>query len=217
MPHINEIINPQEVKNQSEKIILDFGGTILDWLPTIELPEPRSQQKVINRALILNAMYQLHMKAPKSHIINWIENNCLSAELSPKELTILSSTNELTEDAHRELYFSLEALWAIAWATNLIESLPFNQQVGSELAGLSPDLRCNEDGYKYINSMQLRSPVEIYAMLDLYYRLHWWLNNAKKENESTSDILLAIVKERRKALEWVLYRHKKWDEVDLSL
>lgn len=162
-------------------------------------------------------MYQLHMRAPKSHIANWIEDNSLSTKLSPNELAILSSKNALTEEEHAELYFSLEALWAIAWTTNLIESLPFNQQVGSELAGLSPDLRLNEDGSKYINSMRLRSPDSIYAMLDLYYRLHWWLNNTKKENESPGDILLAVVIERRKALEWVLYRHKKWDEVDLSL
>ena len=58
-------------------------------------------------------MYQLHMRAPKSHIANWIEDNYLSAELSPKELAILSSKNELTEEEHGELYVSLEALWAI--------------------------------------------------------------------------------------------------------
>lgn len=75
---------------------------------------------------------------------------------------------------HAELYFSLEALWAIVCATSLIDSLLFNQHVGSELAGLSPDLRLNEDGSKYKNTMRLRAIGSIYDMLDLYYRLHWW-------------------------------------------
>ncbi len=217
MPYTNDTIDPQQVKKQSEKIILGVGGEILDWLPTIESPEPRAQHEVVNRALILNAMYQLHMKAPKSYIVNWIEANSLFDELTPKERAILSSRRELTEEEHAELYYSLEALWAIAWATNLVAMLPFNQQVGSELAGLSPDLRLDEDGYKYINSMQLRTAGSIYAMLDLYYRLHWWLNNAARENASTGNIHLDIVKERRKALEWILNRNKKWDEMDLSL
>lgn len=217
MSHINEIINPQDVKKKSEKIINDIGGDILDWLPTIELPEPRQLNEVINRALILNAMYQLHMRAPKAYVANWIEVNFLTAELTTKELAMLSSPSELTDEEHFELYFSLEALWAIAWATNLIDSLPFNQQVGGELAGLSPDLRLNENDSKYKSSMRLRSVGSIYEMLDLYYRLHWWIRNSSKKNRSTGDISLVVTEERRKALEWILNRNKEWDAMDLSI
>ena len=213
----NKIINSLEVKRRSEKIILNVGGEILDWLPTIDLAEPRSQDEIINRALILNAMFQLHMNAPKHYIANWLEDNYLLHALTPTEAAILSSQDALTEEKHYELYWSLESLWAIAWATDLIDDLPFNHEVGSELAMLSPNLQLNEDGSKYINTMQLRSIESVYAMTDLYYRVHWWVNNAVRTNQSTDGVIYNVVKERRKALEWILDRNKVWDQMDLSL
>lgn len=66
--------------------------------------------------------------------------------------------------------------------------------------------------------MQPRSTSSIYAMLDLYYRLHWWLNNANREEQSANSIiLLNVVKERRKALEWILDYKKQWGEMELSI
>lgn len=213
----NNIINPQEIKKHSEQIIINAGGKILEWLPTIELPKPRVLDEIINRALVLNAMFQLHLNAPKYYITDWIEENSLQSELTSKESTILNSPNKLTNVEHYDLYWSLESLWAIAWATNLINDLPFNQQVGAELAGLSPNLQINEDGYKYSSRMELRSPESIYTMLDLYYRVHWWINKATKENEPTGDIVLDVIRARRKALEWILNSEIEWDDINLSL
>ena len=217
MPHESETINPQEVKNRSEKIITNAGGLILEWLPTLELPKPRVLNEIINRALVLNAMYQLHMNAPKFYIADWIEKNSLTTTLTPKEISILSSPDELTDKEHYELFWSLESLWAIAWATNLIHDLPFNDQVGSELANLSPNLQLNENGYKYKSTMKLRPIKSIYEMLDLYYRLHWWIQTSQKENKSTGDVLLEVVIERRKALEWIINNLSEWDNIDLSI
>ncbi len=217
MPVKNETINPQEVKIQSEKIILNAGGEILDWLPVIELSSSRSTDEVINRALILNAMYQLHLNAPKHYIVEWIEKNSLCLDLSPKESAILNTTGELTKNDHLELYWSLEALWALLWATNLISDLPFTQQVGDILAILSPDVQNNEDGYKYKSTMHLKPINSLHRMLDLYYRLHWWLNKAQIDRKDTSNIILEVIKERRKALEWILSTDTTWDDIDLSI
>jgi len=217
MPFENEIINPQEIKSKSEQIILSAGGEILDWLPTLEISKPRSVQEIINRALVLNAMFQLHLNAPKYYIADWIEQNSLATELTPNEFAILCSPNELSHEEHYQLYYSLDSLWAIAWATNLIQELPFNQDVGDELAKLSPNLQINENGDKYQSTMHLRSIKSLYMMLDLYYRVHWWVNNAQKENKAVTNVVMDAVKARRKALEWILDCNSKWDEVDLSL
>lgn len=217
MPHANDTINPLEVKRESEKIILNAGGEILDWLPTIEEPaKPRTLDEVIKRALVLNAMYQLHMKAPKYYIAQWLEENELTSELTPKEHAILYSPNELTKEEHSALYCSVDALWALAWATNLINDLSFNQPVGDELAGLSPNLQVETDGTKYESTMQLRSIKSIYQTLDLYYRVHWWVLNATREGKPTGDAALYAVIERRRALEWLLNSDSAWDTVDLS-
>lgn len=217
MSQVNESIDPLEIKRESEKIILNAGGDILDWLPTLDPVKPRTLDDVIKRALVLNAMYQLHINAPKYYIANWLEENDLTSELSPQEHTILYSQNELTEEDHYSLYCSLDALWALIWATSLINDLPFNQPVGNELAGLSPNLQIDADGTKYENTMQLRSIKSLYQALDLYYRVHWWVHNAARAGKSTGNAELHAITARRKALEWLLNNDSKWDEVDLSI
>jgi len=212
----NATLDPQEVKKRSEKIILNAGGEILSWLPTLDIPKPRSQNEIINRALVLNAIYQLHLKAPKYYIADWIEEHFLISSITPQETIILSSPNELTEEEHYKLFWSLESLWAIAWATSLIPELPFNQLLGN-LAAISPNLQLNEGADKYATNMQLRSTETIYEMLDLYYRLHWWVHTSKNMNKPTGDIQLEVITARRKALEWILDNTAEWDRVDLSI
>lgn len=214
---LESLIEPQKVKQQSEKIIQSIGGETLDWLPILELPQPRLKNEIINRALVLNAMFQLHIKAPKYYIEDWIVENDLEPTLTQEEISILTSPNELTEEEHYDLYWSLESLWAIAWATNLIPELPYDKPVGDTLAGLSPNLQLNEDGEKYINNMHLRPIKTLFEMLDLYYRLHWWTHTYRRQNKPTGNIELEVIMARRKALEWILYNDMAWDEVDLSV
>ncbi|MGC1181384.1 DUF4272 domain-containing protein [Legionella sp.] len=213
----NEIINPQEVKKQSEKIILNAGGEILDCLPIIGEVKPRSLNEIINRALIFNAVYQLNMKAPKWCLSNWIEEHELETYLRPKEWGFLYTSNELTNEERWELYWSLDSLWTILWATGLIETLSFDQQVGDELAGLSPNLQINENSSKYASMMKLRSTKSLYSMLDLYYRVHWWFrNNALTKKEQPKNIDINQIIARRQALEWILNSDVDWDAVNLS-
>lgn len=215
---LNQDINPQDIKAYSEKTILEHGGKVISWLPTLEQKTPKSINEVIQRALVLNAMYQLHLGAPKFIIANWIDEYVSDAEAVPTyEQGILDSEEPLNEEEHFYLYWSLESLWAIAWATNLINELPFTEEVGDELADLSPSLHLNEDGQKYINNMTLRSYRELYQMQDLYYRVHWWLNDAAKANEPVAHIALGAIIQRRIALEWIMDARIKWDDVDVSV
>lgn len=215
-------INPEDVKKRSEKFILANGGEILEWLPTIDFKKIKTIDEIVERALIINAMFQLYMGAPKYIVANWFDEHLMEASLSAYEEEILCSEELLTEDEKSYLYWSLESLWAIAWATNLIHDLPFDKEAGDELASLSPNLQINEGGQKYENRMFLRPYSELYSMLDLYYRLHWWLNdwwqhNGESENVSIPHISLPVIIQRRAALEWILDRDAQWDNVDLNL
>ncbi|MFC3907856.1 DUF4272 domain-containing protein [Legionella dresdenensis] len=208
----------QKVKANSEAFVINAGGKVLDWLPIIEWSEPRPLQDIIERALIINAMYQLHIGAPKQYIAEWLSRNNLSHALSSQEASIFDNPSfNLTDDENFYLYFSLDALWAIAWATNLTNDLSFNEPIGSELAQLSPNLQLNENGDKYIKMMRLRSTIELYSMRDLYYRLHWWLQNEFDNTALVDEQLYFSVLERRKALEWIMDVNSTWDSVDMSL
>lgn len=201
----------RQIKKKSEEIIINLGGEILDSLPICELNTPRPIEQIINRALILNAMFQLCMKAPKYIILQWIIDNGLEHDLTPYEGSILHSDDELDVGDYNFIYSSLDSLWALFWATGLTPSLPLDECIGN-LAQMSPDLQMNENGDKYIQTMQLLPPISLYEMRDLYYRAHWWVNNQMK---SDKQLYIRIIS-RRRALEWLLDCNSDWDNIDMS-
>jgi hypothetical protein len=141
----------------------------------------------------------------------------LDNELVESEQAILGKSNaDLTEQEKANLFWYLEALWALAWAGSLIDQLPFDKPVGNNLASLLPNLQQNEDGSKFLKRMRLRPHDELFRMLDLYYRLHWWTRNAQLQGQSTGNVSIDIIMERRKALEWLLNAEDDWDNVEMS-
>jgi hypothetical protein len=211
-------IDPQAIKRESEAIILKAGGQILDWLPHLEREdEPRDLRAVVRRALILNAMVQIWFKAPIEVISDWITQNGLADDLAESERAILAKENdELSDQELTNLYWNIEALWALVWVGSLIHDLPFNEGVRNELASLSPNLQQNEDDSKYAKKMRLRSKDELFRMLDLYFRLHWWTRNAQLTGKQTGDVEIDVIMERRKALEWVMDPDCDWDSTEQS-
>lgn len=210
--------DPATLKGDSESIIRRAGGEVCDWLPPLAADlTPRRQDAVVRRALILNAMFQIYMRAPIAVIRDWITRNGLSDHLSAWERQILKKKDgSLTDPERTRLYWYVEALWALTWVGSLIDDLPFNEPVADTLASLCPNLQQDEDGSKFSKSMRLRPPVELLRMLDLYYRLHWWTRNAHLTGQDTGDVRLDFIMERRRALEWVMDPDRDWDDVDLS-
>lgn len=213
----SEDINPAQVKAHSEQLILQAGGRVCDWLPTIERQQPRGQADLIGRALVLNALVNIAFSAPISAIKNWIDANGLAAHLSQGERDLLRKQNEdISEQQKSDLEWSIEALWALMWAGGLIPDLPVDTHVADTMVTLVPDLQKNEDGEKFTQRMRLRSYAELYQMLDLYYRAHWYTEDGRINGYDTADISSDIVMERRKALEWLLDASSDWDNISLN-
>lgn len=213
----NTIIGPLEVKKRSEKIILDVGGRICDWLPMPEQSEPRSLGQLIGRALVMNAMLNICFLAPVPVIRTWIERNGLENHLSNSERVLLTKSNDqLARQELINLYWHIEALWALMWAGNLIEHLDFTRPVEDYMASLAPNLQVNKNGDMFSKRMRLRPYNELYNMLDLHYRLHWYARDGQLNGYSTGAVSLDIIMERRKALEWFMDASSDWDHIDLS-
>lgn len=211
-------IDAEAVKRDSEAIIRRAGGEICDWLPFLDdAHRPRALDAVVRRALILNAMLQIYFKAPVAFIKDWITRNGLTDDLSESERELLNKgENDLTEQERINLYWYIEALWTLVWAGQLIDGLPFDEGVGNVLASLCPALQRNEDGSKLAKTMRLRSRDELFRMLDLYFRLHWWTRNSQLTGNDTGVVRLDIIMERRKALEWLMDPACDWDNVEMS-
>lgn len=206
------------VKRENEAMIRAHGGETCDSLPLLDDDAlARDAQAAARRALVLNAMLQISFKAPIAVVRDWIASNGLDGELSSSERAILEKDDaDLTEQERTDLYWYIEALWALTWAAGKVEDLAFNKPVGPELASLMPNLRENERGEAFMSQAKLRPRQELYRMTDLYYRLHWWTRTAQLHGEPSGDARLDIVMERRKALEWLLNENGTWDEVELS-
>lgn len=213
----NENINPAQVKAHSEQIILQAGGRVCDWLPIIERQHPRGQADLIGRALVLNALVNIAFNAPISVIRDWIDANGLSPHLSLSERDLLRKQNaDLSEQQTADLGWSVEAVWALMWAGGLIPDLPVDTHVADHMVTLVPDLQQNEDGAKFTQKMRLRPYAELYQMLDLYYRAHWFTEDGRINGYDTGSISSDIVMERRKALEWLLDSSTGWDDISMN-
>ncbi len=165
----------------------------------------------------MNALGNIFYRAPILTVKDWIEDNNLSKYLSTSERKLLTKNNEeLSEEELTNLYWYIEGLWTLLWAGGLIPQLDFARPVEDTLVSLVPNLKLNEGGNEFAQKMKLRPNSEIFAMLDLYYRLHWYAMDGRLNGYSTEPISLDVVMERRKALEWLMDSKSDWDHIDLS-
>ena len=212
-----ENVDAAQVKQRSEQAVLQAGGRICDWLPYLDRQQPRSQEELIGRALIRNALLNIAFQAPIPIIKNWIDTNGLAVHLTPDEQELLQKRNaDLSEQDVANLEWSIEALWALMWAGNLIEDLAIDAPVSNNMVTFVPNLQDNEGGAKFSEKMRLRPYGELYQMLDLYYRVHWYTEDARINGYSTGNISSDIIMERRKALEWLMDGSSDWDNISLN-
>jgi hypothetical protein len=207
-------LEPLQVKAESERIIKALGGGICDWLPWREPTEPRTSAEVADRALVLHAMVAIAFGAPIDVIASWIRANCLDQSLSRQDRSVLTmKRDKLTDHEMSNLFWQIEALWAMTWAGQLIPELPPDQPVGDSLASLMPNFQAKEDAGSFRRRFVLRPYAEIYSMLDLYYRAHWYAHNGQLTGQATDPFNLDVIMERRRALEWISDRTiEDWED-----
>ena len=207
-------LEPLEVKAESERIIKALGGGVCDWLPWRERTKPRQSHEVADRALVLHAMLQIFFGAPTDVAASWISANRLEQSLSQYDRLVLAKKREdLTDQEGMNLFWYVEALWAMMWAGQLIEELPIDRRVGDNLTSFLPNVQANEDAGSFRRRFALRPYDEIYRMLDLYYRAHWYAREGQLSGQPTEPFNLDVIMERRRALEWISDRSiDDWEE-----
>ncbi|MGV3620475.1 MAG: DUF4272 domain-containing protein [Archangium sp.] len=209
-------IDALAVKKESERIVLEAGGQICDWLPVLDVDvrKLRSVDEVRDRALVMNALINLAFQAPVHIIAGWIRENGVEHALTEHERVLLTKT-QLGEQDLINFHWYLESLWSLMWAGGLIDRMDFTEGVPDSMASLCPNLQRGEDGSKFAG-FKLRPYEEIFRELDLHYRLHWYARNGLLTKTPTPPVEHSVILERRKALEWVLDPSHAWDDVRLD-
>ena len=210
-------IKPEKIKNRNTKQLRSLGIEVLEHLPYLDNPEFRESEKIARRMMILTALFQLNLKAPKEIIKKWLEENGLITYLNKEELEYLETEySELSEQTQIDIYWFVEAIWTFAWIGGLHNNLTLNTGVEDSLATLIPNIAKNEPAEKFISDFRLRNQLEIFEMLDKFYRAHWFAKNNNLTGEKSDKVDLDIIIERRKALEFTVYKEIDWNEISLD-
>lgn len=199
-----------QIKLENDKIIKDKGYRVNDWLPILETSSFRTLDEIKGRMSVMNALINIAFEAPVYVIKEWLENQNLLVFLSDAEKEILEKDNdELTDIEINSLNWYLESLWALMWATGMIERLEAEDYVGDHMVSLLPNLQHGETNIKLERLSKVRTEIELYTMLDYYYRLHWYCVD-ERLNGRQAKLNEGVIYERRKSLEWAFNRENDW-------
>ena len=188
----------------------------IDWLPILEQPNLRSQEELIGRMSVMNALINISFDAPVEIVNQWIENQKLTNHLSGWEKEILTKTQDnLDQYEINTLRWYLEGLWALMWAAKMIPLLDETQWNEESMAEMLPNLEEGEDNSRLTQITTCRSTEDIYTMLDFYYRLHWYCVDERLKEEEAA-INEGLVYERRRALEWLIDKESDWDAIEMG-
>jgi Domain of unknown function (DUF4272) len=204
------------IKENNEKLIESQGYKINIWLPVLDDPKIQSLDVIKGRISIMNAVINIAFEAPTHIIKNWIIEQKLTKHLAESEQLIIDKPNDhLNNFELNSMMWYLESLWALMWVVEMIETLNPSDKIRDDMASQLPNLE-NEEGNEKIMAVNiLRSEIEIYTMLDYYYRLHWYCVDSRI-NGVKIKLTEGVIYERRKSLEWVFNRAYSWDNVQMD-
>lgn len=169
--------------------------------------QPRPLEEVVGRALVMNALVNVHFRAPVEVVRRWVEANGVAQHLSPRERALLAKPNaDVTSEERAELRGYVEGLWALLWAGGVADDLSPERGVPGGMAALVPSLKKNDAGSVLSGRMRLRPGAELSRMLDLYEQRY-----ADTQAGVLPADAVAWIKQRRKALTWVLKPGMNWD------
>jgi len=210
-------IRPEKIKDRNTKQLRSSGIEVIEHLPYLNNPEFREPEEIARRTMVLTALFQLHLQAPRNIIKKWLEENRLIDYLNEEELEYLETEySELPEQNQIDIYWYVEAIWTFAWIGGFHNNLTLNTGVEDSLASLIPNIAKNESAEKFIAEFKLRNQVEIFEMLDKFYRAHWFARNNNLTGKQSDKVDLDIIIERRKALEYTVYKEFDWNEISLD-
>ncbi|WP_272149275.1 DUF4272 domain-containing protein [Tenacibaculum aiptasiae] len=213
----NKKIRPKRIKKVNTRNLKKNGIEVIDHLPFLDKPNFKDPMEIAERMMILVAVFQLHLGAPNEIIKQWLSGNELMDKLTEEELFFLNTKYaELPEQSQTDIYWYIEAVWSFAWVGGLHNNLTFNTGVENSLITLIPNIQKNESTKQFISNFKFRNQIEIFEMLDKFYRVHWFARNSNLTGEKSDKVSLDIIIERRKALEYTVYESFKWDMIPLD-
>lgn len=202
----------EDLRRRSERLVRQLGYPVNPHLPLLGQSEyARSHGEVVRRAGALHVALAYAFGMPPEAARLAVRESGLRSSLSDEEVDLIEGANNAESIQPR-----VEALWALAWALELVGELDFTSYCSDDLSARLPDPAGGDLVNALSHNTRLRPASECAAALDLAYCLHWAVVDASLKHERTpGSVAPYVIEERRRALEW-LFTRDSWDAIDLS-
>ena len=206
-------LSPEAIRGNNEAYLYAAGIAVNPALPYIESSNdvaPRSSAEVAPKLVALSYTIRIGYGYPISDAKARLTSLGVLDILGSTTLEILN-TGKLTEQQKIDLKWQAEAAQAIAWALNLAD-LDNTQPCDEDLADR---LSFGDGEQRFIQTAQRRSLDDIQEQVDLVYLMHWYAVNCRLTGKDCA-LNESVVRERRRALDWIYGVAEDWDEIPMD-
>lgn len=205
------MLDPEEIKADSIKLLRSWDIAVIDHLPTLEVESELSPQAAIDvarRCIVVLHIVGIGFGGNARKLRDALEAFGLMDYASAHEKDMLSR-DEHTEQEKIDVQWLGEAMQGFAWSLELADLAPL-EHCDDDLASRFPAPFA--DPADFIRAAALRPFDEIYRQADVHYRLHWAARNARLSGVDFP-VAEGLIWERRRALDWVIGVEVNWDEM----
>jgi hypothetical protein len=178
--------------------------------------EIRSPDEVARRALALFAVVGLTLRAERRAVLDWLLENDLWKELSPRELGFVD-TPAPSRQQIIDVTWQSERLMMLLWALGLVAEMPAaDEQCDTSLFQDVLPPYADKSVAEFLAGARMRPDDQLQAMQDTCLDLHWHARDAKIHGRAPrKNVNIEIIQERHYAINWVMGYDGgvPWDEV----
>lgn len=205
------MLDPQQIKEDNIALIKSWKIPVIDHLPTLEGVDalnPQSAENVARRCMVISHVIGIGFGGQASKLLRALEQYELVSSASTHEKDMLAREKH-TEQEKINAQWLAECMQSFAWCLGLAKLEPL-QYCDDTLSSQFP--APFTDPSEFIAGAALKPLEEIYRQADLHYRLHWAARNARLTN-AEFPVTEGMIRERRRALDWVIGVEADWDKV----
>ncbi len=187
----------------------------IEHLPLIETDAEstrRTTEQVATRAMAL-CIVALKGEGLEQEIIDTlIVEYKLASEFTPKEKEFINNPNPTQHD-RVQFAWRYECYWVMLWALGYVDTLERPDKICDVQLAVSFLRENGRDGF--LKQASLRSQGEILDAVDLIYRYHWAIIDARiDDRDAPAGLDGGVVMERHYALNWLMgYMDQEWDDI----
>jgi hypothetical protein len=202
-----------QIKTENDAFLRSRGVPVNSSLPLIEdvdAVHAKPAQVVAKRLCAMGYIIRSAYGMPLVEVNEWIGRLDLGDALSSEERAALAS-GDLSEQHKINFGWLAEGAQVLAWSLGLAE-LDHFRQCDDDLANKAPFKAAAKS---FVASARLVPLAAIQRQADLLYRMHWATVDARL-NGTECPLHEGLIRERRRAIDWVYGVAEDWDDVPLD-